>query len=103
MSGEKAWDVMLSDMNNIQDKTKSLMQDTKAMVVALKQVGEAMMEELLQQWEQIRRIDKEAIRIGDNLNRANKLIKMFGKPLGSRFFTKLPVRILQLRLQKRER
>jgi SNARE protein len=83
MSGEEAGDIMLSDMNEIQDKTKSSLQNTKGMVAASKEVGEATMEELLRQREQIRTIDNEAMRIEDNLNRADKLIKTFGKRMAT--------------------
>ena len=83
MSGEEAGDMMINDMNNIQDKTKSSLQNTKNMVAASKQVGEATMEELLRQREQIRTIDEEAMRIEDNLNRADKLIKTFGKRMAT--------------------
>jgi SNARE protein len=83
MTGEEAGDVMLSDMNEIQDKTKSSLQNTKGMVAASKQVGEATMEELLRQREQIRTIDEDAMRIDDNLNRADKLIKTFGKRMAT--------------------
>lgn len=41
------------------------------------------MEELLRQREQIRTIDQEAMRIEDNLNRADKLIKTFGKRMAT--------------------
>ena len=49
MSGEEAGDMMLNEMNDIQDKTKSSLANTKNMVAASKQVGEATMEELLHQ------------------------------------------------------
>lgn len=83
MSGEEAGDIMLNDMNDIQDKTKSSLANTKNMVAASKQVGEATMEELLAQREQIRNIDSEVMRIEDNLNRADKLIKTFGKRMAT--------------------
>jgi SNARE protein len=83
MTGEEAGDIMLQDMNVIQDKTKSSLANTKGMVAASKQVGEATMEELLRQREQIRTIDNEAMRIEDNLNRADKLIKTFGKRMAT--------------------
>ena len=41
------------------------------------------MEELLRQREQIRTIDNEANRIEDNLQRADKLIKAFGKRMAT--------------------
>ena len=83
MTGEEAGDIMLTDMNAIQDKTKTSLANTKGMVAASKQVGEATMEELLRQREQIRTIDNEAMRIEDNLNRADRLIKTFGKRMAT--------------------
>lgn len=83
MTGEEAGDIMLKDMTDIQDKTKKSLGNTKSMVAASKQVGEATMEELLRQREQIRTIDDEAMRIEDNLNRADKLIKTFGKRMAT--------------------
>lgn len=83
MSGEEAGDMMLNEMNDIQDKTKASLHNTKKMVAASKEVGESTMEELLKQREQIRTIDDEAMRIEDNLNRADKLIKSFGKRMAT--------------------
>ena len=83
MTGEEAGDAMIDEMNTIQDKTKSSVQNTKQMVAASKEVGEATMEELLRQREQIRNIDNEAMRIEDNLQRADKLIKTFGKRMAT--------------------
>lgn len=83
MTGEEAGDMMLNDMNDLQDKTKASLMNTKNMVAASKNVGEATMEELLKQREQIRTIDDEAMRIEDNLNRADKLIKSFGKRMAT--------------------
>lgn len=83
MTGEEAGGMMLNDMNDIQDKTKASLQNTRNMVAGSKQVGEATMEELLRQREQIRTIDDEAMRIEDNLNRADKLIKTFGKRMAT--------------------
>lgn len=83
MTGEEAGDMMINDMHDLQDKTKASLQNTKNMVAASKNVGEATMEELLKQREQIRTIDDEAMRIEDNLNRADKLIKSFGKRMAT--------------------
>ena len=83
MTGEEAGDMMVNEMNDIQDKTKSSLQNTKNLVKASKEVGEATMEELLAQREQIRNIDTEVMRIDDNLNRADKLIKTFGKRMAT--------------------
>jgi len=83
ISGEKMGDLMLDEMNDIQDKTKASLQNTKKMVAASIEVGGSTMEELLRQREQIRTIDNEAMRIEDNLNRADKLIKTFGKRMAT--------------------
>jgi SNARE protein len=83
MSGEEAGNHMISDMNTLQDKTKASISNTKQMVSASKAVGESTMEELLRQREQIRTIDNEALRIEDNLVRADKLIKTFGKRMAT--------------------
>lgn len=83
MTGEEAGNQMMSDMNTIQDKTKNSLANTANMVKASKEVGEATMEELLKQREQLRNIDNEAMRIEDNLNRADKLIKTFGKRMAT--------------------
>jgi SNARE protein len=83
MSGVEVGDMMIGEMNNIQDKTKESLTNTKRMVASSKEVGEATMEELLRQREQIRNIDNEAMRIEDNLQRADKLIKAFGKRMAT--------------------
>jgi SNARE protein len=83
MDGVEAGGMMINEMNNIQDKTKESLGNTKKMVAASKEVGEATMEELLRQREQIRTIDNEAMRIEDNLQRADKLIKAFGKRMAT--------------------
>ena len=57
--------------------------NTNRLVKESIEVGEATMEELLQQREQIRNIDNEAMRIEDNLQRADKLIKAFGKRMAT--------------------
>lgn len=83
MTGVEAGDMMIGEMNHLQDKTKESLSNTKRMVAASKEVGEATMEELLRQREQIRNIDNEAMRIEDNLQRADKLIKAFGKRMAT--------------------
>mmetsp|Transcript_24459 Transcript_24459/g.38384 ORF Transcript_24459/g.38384 Transcript_24459/m.38384 type:complete len:262 (-) Transcript_24459:375-1160(-) len=83
MNGVEAGDMMIDEMNNIQDKTKESLSNTRKMVAASKEVGEATMGELLQQREQIRNIDNEAMRMEDNLQRADKLIKAFGKRMAT--------------------
>lgn len=83
MSGVEAGDMMIDEMNNIQNKTKDSLANTKNMVAASKEVGEATMTELLQQREQIRNIDNDAMRMEDNLQRADKLIKAFGKRMAT--------------------
>ncbi|KAL7461183.1 hypothetical protein ACHAXS_001605 [Conticribra weissflogii] len=83
MSGEEAGDMMLNEMNTMQDKTKASLQNTKNLVKASKEVGEATLEELLKQREQLRTIDEEAMRIEDGLARADKLIKNFSKRMAT--------------------
>ena len=83
MSGVEAGDMMIDEMHNIQNKTKDSLANTKNMVAASKEVGEATMTELLQQREQIRNIDNDAMRMEDNLQRADKLIKAFGKRMAT--------------------
>jgi len=83
MTGEEAGDIMLNDMNHIQDKTKSSLQNTKNMVAASIQVAETTRSQLLEDRETIRRITNEAMRVEDNLQRSDKLIKQFGKRMAT--------------------
>lgn len=70
-------DIMLNDMNNIQDKTKSSLSRTRKMIRDSKQVGILSLQEQLRQREQLRRINEETNRVEQNLKRSDKLIMVF--------------------------
>merc|ERR1712029_932718 len=67
----------------LQDKTQDALGNTRNMIAASKEVGVATLEELQRQREVIQNIDKEADRMGDNLARAEALVKQFGKRMAS--------------------
>lgn len=83
MTGEEAGGIMLNDMNHIQDKTKSSLQNTKSMVAASKQIAQTTMNQLVDDRERIHRIHDETMRVEDNLQRSDKLIKQFGKRMAT--------------------
>jgi len=74
---------MLNEAAGLQDKTQDALGNTKAMIAASKEVGVSTLEELQRQREVIDNIDKEADRMGDNLARAEALMKQFGKRMAS--------------------
>jgi len=74
---------MLADAGRIQDKTAASIAHTKAVVEATKEVGNATLEELHRQRDQIKDIDEEVMLIEDNLSRADKLIKTFGRRMAT--------------------
>ncbi|VEU37106.1 unnamed protein product [Pseudo-nitzschia multistriata] len=77
---------MLNEASALQDKTQDALSNTKNMIAQSKEVGVATLEELQRQREVIANIDKEADRMGDNLARAEKLVKEFGKRMsGDKF------------------
>jgi len=77
---------MLNEASALQDKTQDALGNTKNMIAASKEVGVATLEELQRQREVITNIDKEADRLGDNLARAEALVKQFGKRMaGDKF------------------
>lgn len=77
---------MLNEASALQDKTQDALGNTKNMIAASKEVGVATLEELQRQREVIGKIDEEADRMGDNLARAEALVKQFGKRMaGDRF------------------
>ena len=79
----KAGDDMLNKAAGLQDKTQESLDYTKNLVAESKEVGVSTLAELNRQREVIERIDFEADRINDNLNRAEKLVKQFGKRMAS--------------------
>ena len=74
---EKVGDTMLNDMDNIQDKTKSSIRRTRAMIEDSKSIGMLSLQEQLRQREQLRRINEETNRVEQNLKRSDKLIMVF--------------------------
>jgi chromosome segregation ATPase len=79
----RAGDDMLNKAAGLQDKTQESLDYTKNMVAESKEVGASTLTELQRQREVIERIDFEADRINDNLNRAEQLVKQFGKRMAS--------------------
>mmetsp|Transcript_33700 Transcript_33700/g.100436 ORF Transcript_33700/g.100436 Transcript_33700/m.100436 type:complete len:258 (-) Transcript_33700:94-867(-) len=80
---EATGDYLLGEASKIQDKTATSLDNTKNMVAASKEVGMSTMEELQRQRAQIESIDREAMRMEDNLTRADKLIKTFGRRMAT--------------------
>jgi hypothetical protein len=80
---QKAGDDMLNKASVLQDKTQESLDYTKNLVAESKEVGTATLTELHRQREVLERIDYEADRINDNLNRAELLVKQFGKRMAS--------------------
>ena len=80
---EATGDHLLNEASTIQDKTQQSIENTRNMVAASKEVGTSTLEELERQRRQIEDIDNEAMRIEDNLTRADKLIKTFGKRMAT--------------------
>jgi hypothetical protein len=79
----KAGDDMLGKASVLQDKMQESLDYTKNLVAESKEVGAATMTELHRQREVLERIYYEADRINDNLNRAELLVKQFGKRMAS--------------------
>lgn len=75
----KTNDDYLNAATKIQDKTDQSLAHTKAMIEATKQVGNATLEELHRQRAQINDITEEVLLIDDNLTRAEKLVRTFGR------------------------
>jgi len=80
---EVGGDSLLKDASRLQNKTQDSINRTKQMVTESKEVGLATVEELHRQREQIENIDKDADRMGDELNRADLLIKTFMKRMAT--------------------
>jgi hypothetical protein len=80
---QKTGDDMLNKASALQDKTQESLDYTKNLVAESKEVGSATLVELHRQREVLERIDFEADRINDNLNRAELLVKQFGKRMAS--------------------
>jgi SNARE protein len=76
-------DAMLNQASHLQDKTAASLNNTQVMVGEAKMVGMQTVEELQRQRDQIRNIDDDVNRLEDNLARADKLIKTFGKRMAT--------------------
>lgn len=80
---QRAGTNMLNEASALQDKTQDSLNNTKNMIAASKDVGVATLEELQRQREVIQEIEGAADRMNDNLARAEKLIKHFGKRMAT--------------------
>lgn len=80
---EATGDYLLDEAKKLQDKTGQSLDNTKNMVANSKEVAMGTMEELQRQRAQIESIDREAMRMEDNLQRADKLIKTFGRRMAT--------------------
>jgi SNARE protein len=82
-TAEEEGDAMLNRADQLQDKTEESLQHTRQMVDATKDVAVATLEELHRQRDQIKDITEEVMQIEDNLSRADKLIKTFGRRMAT--------------------
>lgn len=80
---ESDGDAVLAEASRIQDKTQTSLDNTKQRIAESKEVGMATLDELHRQREQINTINQEADRIESNLNRADILLKTFGKRMAT--------------------
>lgn len=78
-----AGDAVLDGASRLQDKTGQSLGNTKQMIADSKMVASSTVEALKQQREQITNIEGDVLRVKDNLNRADKLIKNFGKRMAT--------------------
>lgn len=76
-------DGLLKEASHIQDKTQTSIDAIARMTGEAKNVGMETMEELRRQRDQITSIDEEAMKIEDNLVRADKLIRTFGRRIAT--------------------
>lgn len=76
-------DLLLDGAENLQDKTQQALENTKFMITESKNTGMLTLEELERQRQQINSVDNNVGRLEDNLNRADKLIKTFGKRMAT--------------------
>ena len=82
----KAGDNMLREAAHLQEKTQDSLENTKNMIASSKEVGVATLEELERQRDVLQNIERGVDRIDDNLARAEKLLKQFGKRMASDHF-----------------
>jgi SNARE protein len=82
-SPEEDGDALLAEAAHLQGKTQQSLDNTKRLVAESKEVGMETMTELQRQREQIQQIDETAMKIGNDLERAQKLIKTFGRRMAT--------------------
>ena len=80
---EAAGDALLKDANRMQDQTQGAIDNIEQMVLEAKEVGMGTIEELRRQRDQITGIDEQAMKIEDDLKRADKLIRNFGRRMAT--------------------
>lgn len=78
-----AGSAMLADASRLQDKTGKALANTESMIGDAKNVANATVEELQRQRDQINNIEENVMKVDDHLNRADKLIKTFGKRMAT--------------------
>jgi hypothetical protein len=83
LDGVRAGDAMLKEAASLQDKTQDSLANTKQMIAESKEVGVSTLEELNRQRDVISSIESETNRIDDNLQRAEALLKQFGKRMAT--------------------
>lgn len=79
----QAGDALLDGADQIQDKTQQALDNTAKMIQESKATGALTLEELARQRQQIDNVDQNVNRLEDNLMRADKLIKTFGKRMAT--------------------
>lgn len=72
-------DIIISDMNSIQDTTKSSLHNTKRMVAASKEIANVTNEELARQREHIGKINDHGNQVDETLTRSDKLLKTLNR------------------------
>mmetsp|Transcript_22112 Transcript_22112/g.27124 ORF Transcript_22112/g.27124 Transcript_22112/m.27124 type:complete len:244 (+) Transcript_22112:145-876(+) len=80
---ERAGDALLADAHRLQDKTQESLVNTTNMITESKTTGMMTLEELERQRETINNTEANVNRLEDNLLRADKLIKTFGKRMAT--------------------
>lgn len=83
MDPEANGDALLKDAERLQDKTQQSLSNTKKMVAESKEVGMQTVEELHRQREQLKQTDAIVMEMENELNRADRLIKTFGKRMAT--------------------
>lgn len=83
LNGEEAGDALLKDAHRIQGKTQDSIDNIRQMTIEAQEVGMDTLEELRKQREQITAIDEEVMKIEDNLQRADKLVRNFGRRMAT--------------------